>query len=128
METETTTTEVNFKVSIPYRISTVGSLVSGFAMLSVSDTKVSIPYRISTVGSPKKACKDCGKVILRFNPLSYFYSRVTIIPLVEGEFGSRVFQSPIVFLQSGHYLYGIEGNINSVFQSPIVFLQSGHWQ
>ncbi len=87
-------------------------------------------------------------VLKGFNPLSYFYSRV----IKDGAtitFGKE-FQSPIVFLQSGHFIptihlmeekVSIPYRISTVgswtvgaafmaamamFQSPIVFLQSGH--
>ena len=37
-----------------------------------------------------------------------------------------MFQSPIVFLQSGHTNQELVNMVNEEFQSPIVFLQSGH--
>ena len=62
---------------------------------------VSIPYRISTVGS--RAWERWG-------------------------YGNRRFQSPIVYLQSGHKMRKkLKGfSLNTKFQSPIVYLQSGH--
>ncbi len=68
-----------------------------------------------------------GSFITRFNPLSYFYSRVMVkyneLPLSNIRFNplsyfySRVIQQP-------NQVHGVQHHVK--FQSPIVFLQSGH--
>ena len=89
-------------VSIPYRISTVGSYEKNNYNGSTFCYSVSIPYRISTVGSFSITENMLVLEKESFNPLSYLYSRVMGAKLDIWFPDGRLFQSPIVSLQSGH--------------------------
>ncbi len=141
----------NSSVSIPYRISTVGSYRDGY--LKPHLFKFQSPIVSLQSGHISRRSERRRKN--SFNPLSYLYSRVIWQQIRLRPILQNMFQSPIVSLQSGHedrvielamkstesfnplsYLYSrvivrllqVTSQLGLAFQSPIVSLQSGHCQ
>ena len=96
-------------------------------VMSSTGIKGSFQSPIVFLQSGHRPARGVFRDNFRFNPLSYFYSRVIMEFLILTVIGLVVCFNPLSYFYSRviELVMSSTGN-NEGFQSPIVFLQSGH--